>query len=321
MTGTGSSTGTSSTGGDRLAHAGIRDSDCSSTIGMSGWLTAGSPYGTAGPTPGHVGEQVVDELRAGRAEAVEGGVAGQPDRARAEQAGDRRRSMPVRSCPTWKRSSRAYTRSIAGGAAEREQVARDERPVGQPGQRRVDGVAPPEGAELLARQLQDPVPPATSASSAATAAFHAAGTSWSRSIAGSTSRRPVSDRQVGERQQPDGDRGDRPPRSRTRGDGRRTRERVDQAGGAEGEPEDEQRHGPRARAQGERGAGRPVAEQGVHQRRRVVDRVDADPEHDAGRRRAAMANPRCAPARGHEPGEGDEQRATKPVAIRRPETM
>ena len=60
-------------------------------------------------------------------------------------------------------------------------------------------------------------------------------------------------------------------------------ERVDEHGGAEGEPEHEHRDGARARSQRQRGARGPVAQQGVHERRRIADRVDADPQHDTGR--------------------------------------
>ena len=101
-------------------------------------------------------EQRRDDLRAWGAEAVEGQVVGHPDRVDAEQTGDRCDGLGIdraRLEPVVERVQQVHR----PGAAEREEVAGDERLVGEAGQRRVDGVAPPEGTELRARQLQHAV--------------------------------------------------------------------------------------------------------------------------------------------------------------------
>ena len=59
--------------------------------------------------------------------------------------------------PAWKRSSRAYSRSIAAGDPRGSRSRVTSGRVGQPGQRRIDGVPPPVGAELGPGQLQHAV--------------------------------------------------------------------------------------------------------------------------------------------------------------------
>ncbi len=170
------------------------DTDCSSTIGTSGRLTTGSPYGTAVPEARDVaGEEVVRRSPGAACGSGRRRRRRSPRSCRRRAGGRSGRSIAGSTVPAWKRSSRAYSEVHRRGAAERQQVAGDERPVGQPGQRRVDGVAPAEGAELLARAAAARGPPVASASRAAAASSQAAGGSWSRSMAGSTRRCPVSD--------------------------------------------------------------------------------------------------------------------------------
>ena len=252
---------------------------------------------------GHtVGEEVGDELRARRAEAVERGVAGEPDRVGAEQPGHRCDLGRVDGAgleAVVERVQEVHRRC----AAEREEVARHERLGGQPGQRRVDGVAPAEGAELLAGELQD--------ASARVAGVERGGglLPRSRRVLVAVDRRvdeaaAGERRQVGDRQQDDDGRQDRPPRhpaaepERSGG--------VDEGTGAEGQSEHEHRHGTRRRAQGQGGAGLAVAAEQAHQRRRVVDRVDADGEHDADRHEEG-GEAAVGPAGGDDPDERDDQ--------------
>ena len=146
--------------GRPAAPTAASDSDCSSTIGTSGRLTTGVAVRRPARRARRSARPANSVVR-----RAPGGACGSgrrrrrrpPRSCRRRAAGRPGRSAPARPTPAWKRSSRAYSRSIAAGAAERQQVAGDERPVGQPGQRRIDGVAPAEGAELGARQLQHAV--------------------------------------------------------------------------------------------------------------------------------------------------------------------
>jgi hypothetical protein len=114
---------------------------CSSSISTSGTFTTGSPNATGTPSP------------AGG--AVEREVVGHPDRVGAEEPGDGRDRVGVDG---------AGLDAVVEGveqvhrarAPEREQVAGDEWPVGQAGQRRVDGVPPAERTELRSGELHHP---------------------------------------------------------------------------------------------------------------------------------------------------------------------
>ena len=254
----------------------------------------------------YVPEQVGDELGSRSAEPVEGGVAAQPDRAGAEQAGDRGQRGRFDGAglePVVERVDEVHRR----GAAEGEEVARDQRPGGQTGERWVDGVAPPEGAELLAGQLEHP------AACGVLVEVGDGGRPRRGRVLVPIDRRideavAGEHRQVGQRQQPDGGSGNRTPRHvalpRYR---QRDRGGVDEQAGTDRQPQDEHRHGARARPQGERGAGRAIAEEDVHQRCGIADRVDADPEQDA-RDDERHGEPAVGPLRRHQPDEGhDEQ--------------
>ena len=110
-----------------------------------------------GPTEvRRAGEEVEHELGARRSEALEGSVAGDPDRVGTEQPGDRgERGRLGNTCleAVVECVDEIHRRS----ASQRQQVAGDERPFGQPGQRRIDGVPPAERAELGTGQLQHAV--------------------------------------------------------------------------------------------------------------------------------------------------------------------
>ena len=159
------------------------DTDCSSTIGMSGVVgRPGRRTATRRPSPG--------APAANRSWTSSG--RGVRKRSKAASPVSQIVSAPSRratgaiaagsTVPDWKRSSRAYSRSIAAALPSGSRSRVTSGLSVMPGQRRVDGVAPAEGAELLPRAAAARARPVSPASRAAAASVHAAGGSWSRSM-------------------------------------------------------------------------------------------------------------------------------------------
>ena len=102
------------------------------------------------------GEEIVDDLRPGDPEPVERDVVGHPEHVDAEQPSDRRDGGDVDHTvleAIVEREHEIHRRR----APERQEVTCQQRPLGEPWQRLIDGVTPAERTEFAAGQLEDPI--------------------------------------------------------------------------------------------------------------------------------------------------------------------
>ena len=102
-------------------------------------------------------QEVVDDLRPGEPEAVEGDIARDPDGVDPQESCNGRDAPDV-ECAVLEAVVECEDEVHGGGTSEREQIACDRWALGQRRQRLVDRVPPPVGAELGSRNLQYPVP-------------------------------------------------------------------------------------------------------------------------------------------------------------------